>query len=288
MTYKEFINNILDTRGRFACGDEYHERHHIVPKCMGGTNDEDNLIDLFAREHFIAHQLLAEENPDNLSLVYAYGCMAWAENSNQERYRISPEEYEQARISLSMAMKGKPKSAEHKAKLSERKKGQPFPVEATTKAAEMRRGISLTEEHKKHISEALKGRTLSDEHKRNISKAKKNQPLSDAQKIALTAVCEANRGRKHSEESKAKISASNKGKKMSQETKEKISKAHKGKRRNDLKKVAQYDLDGNLIKVWDCVADASRATGIDNSRIAKCAKGKYGCKTAGGFIWKFI
>lgn len=39
-TYEEFINNILETRGRFACGDEYHERHHIVPKCMGGTNEE--------------------------------------------------------------------------------------------------------------------------------------------------------------------------------------------------------------------------------------------------------
>ena len=64
MTYEEFINNILETRGRFACGDEYHERHHIVPKCMDGSNDEENLIDLFAREHFEAHRLLALENSD--------------------------------------------------------------------------------------------------------------------------------------------------------------------------------------------------------------------------------
>ena len=49
VTYEEFINNILETRGRNGCGDEYHETHHIVPKCMGGSNDEDNLIDLFAR-----------------------------------------------------------------------------------------------------------------------------------------------------------------------------------------------------------------------------------------------
>ena len=60
MTYIEFINDILNTRGRFACGDEYHERHHITPKCMGGTNDNENLIDLFAREHYIAHLLLAK------------------------------------------------------------------------------------------------------------------------------------------------------------------------------------------------------------------------------------
>jgi hypothetical protein len=32
MTYQEFIDNILNTRGRFSCGNEYHERHHIKPK----------------------------------------------------------------------------------------------------------------------------------------------------------------------------------------------------------------------------------------------------------------
>lgn len=40
VTYQEFINNILNTRRRFACGEEYYERHHIRPKCIGGTNDE--------------------------------------------------------------------------------------------------------------------------------------------------------------------------------------------------------------------------------------------------------
>ena len=74
MTYIEFINDILKTRGRFNCGDEYCERHHILPKCMGGGNERDNLIDLYAREHFIAHKLLALENPDNIKLQLAYIC----------------------------------------------------------------------------------------------------------------------------------------------------------------------------------------------------------------------
>lgn len=72
ITYAEFIQNILNTRGRFACGDEYHEQHHIVPRCMNGTNDEENLIDLYAREHYEAHRLLALENPENEKLVYAW------------------------------------------------------------------------------------------------------------------------------------------------------------------------------------------------------------------------
>lgn len=98
MTYQEFINDILQTRGRFACGNEYHERHHIVPRCMNGTNDKENLIDLFAREHFEAHRLLALENLDNEKLVYAWWNMCSCRRDYQQRVNVTPEEYEEARI----------------------------------------------------------------------------------------------------------------------------------------------------------------------------------------------
>lgn len=107
MTYIEFIDDILNTRGRFACGDEYHERHHIVPKCMDGSNDDSNLIDLFAREHFIAHKLLALENPNNRKLQLAYICMSFVKNDKEHRYQLNEEEYEQARIACSIACSGK-------------------------------------------------------------------------------------------------------------------------------------------------------------------------------------
>lgn len=106
MTYIDFINNILNTRGRFACCDEYHERHHIIPKCMGGTNDKNNLIDLFAREHFIAHKLLALENPQNIKLQLAYVCMSFVKNDREHRYQLDEYEYEQARIACSKACSG--------------------------------------------------------------------------------------------------------------------------------------------------------------------------------------
>lgn len=96
-TYKEFIDSILETRGRFACGDEYHERHHITPKCIGGTNNEENLIDLFAREHFEAHRLLALENPENEKLIFAWNMMSHCHKKNNQRYQLTPEEYEEAR-----------------------------------------------------------------------------------------------------------------------------------------------------------------------------------------------
>jgi hypothetical protein len=34
------------------------ERHHVLPKSMGGTNAADNLIELTPKEHFICHRLL--------------------------------------------------------------------------------------------------------------------------------------------------------------------------------------------------------------------------------------
>lgn len=102
MNYADFIQNILDTRGRFACGEEYHEKHHIIPKCLGGTDDNDNLIDLFAREHFIAHKLLVEENPDNNGLIYAWWLMAHCKTTDQKRYECTPEEYEESKIAFSI------------------------------------------------------------------------------------------------------------------------------------------------------------------------------------------
>ena len=35
--------------------DGYTENHHIIPKCLGGSNLEENLVNLTAREHFVCH-----------------------------------------------------------------------------------------------------------------------------------------------------------------------------------------------------------------------------------------
>lgn len=152
MTYKEFIDNILETRGRFNCGDEYHERHHIVPRCMGGTNDEDNLIDLFAREHFEAHRLLALENSDVQGLVYAWWRMCHIPGSSKRRNEITSEEYEEARKKNNEALKGKnhPQYGTHR-----------------------------SEETKLKISNARKGKCLSDETKKKLSKSHKKENLSE-------------------------------------------------------------------------------------------------------------
>ena len=34
------------------------ERHHIIPRSLGGLDDPDNIVSLTVREHFFAHELL--------------------------------------------------------------------------------------------------------------------------------------------------------------------------------------------------------------------------------------
>lgn len=61
MDYKKVYNQIIQNRlENPLTDDEYVERHHIVPKSLGGTNEPNNLVKLTAREHFICHALLAE------------------------------------------------------------------------------------------------------------------------------------------------------------------------------------------------------------------------------------
>ena len=52
------------------------------------------------------------------------------------------------------------------------------------------------------------------------------------------------------------------------------------------KKVAQYTVNWELIKIWDCIKDITRELWFDNSWITKCCKGAY--KTCNNFIWKYI
>lgn len=60
----------------------------------------------------------------------------------------------------------------------------------------------------------------------------------------------------------------------------------KGKRGKELvhsKEVIQYDLKGNLIREWECIATAQRTLKINN--ISACCRGIR--NKAGGYVWKF-
>lgn len=51
--------------------------------------------------------------------------------------------------------------------------------------------------------------------------------------------------------------------------------------------VMQYTKDGVFVKEYESTREAARAIGIGHSRIQQCCLQKYGCKSAGGYIWKY-
>lgn len=68
MNYKDIYNSLCSKAKMRNQGDEIH---HIIPKCLGGSNDSLNLVNLTYREHFIAHKLLVKIYKDNISLYRA-------------------------------------------------------------------------------------------------------------------------------------------------------------------------------------------------------------------------
>ena len=75
MDYKKHYNLLIEKalNRNIEC---YTELHHIVPRCLGGSDEKSNLIKLTPEEHFIAHKLLTKIYPNNLKLLYALNFMS--------------------------------------------------------------------------------------------------------------------------------------------------------------------------------------------------------------------
>lgn len=57
---KWYFNIIQQARVNEMLITGYTERHHIIPRCLGGTNEANNIVRLTARQHFICHLLLTK------------------------------------------------------------------------------------------------------------------------------------------------------------------------------------------------------------------------------------
>ena len=86
----------------------YYEKHHILPKSLGGSNDETNLVKLTAREHFICHWLLVKMyktgSIERKKMLCAFWRMRQSSTKSPQRY-LNSRAYEKLRIEFSNAMK---------------------------------------------------------------------------------------------------------------------------------------------------------------------------------------
>jgi hypothetical protein len=170
-------------------------KHHIVPKHAGGTDELSNLIELTIPEHAEAHRLLWRQYGRLQDKVAWLGLA----NTTEEFFAAKVELCRQLntgsivpperRAKISVALKNKPKSTEHKQKLREAALGKKASEETKLKQrlSHMGNKNSLghiqTEEHKRKNALAQRGNhhalgkhhTLSPEIRQRMSEAAKKR-----------------------------------------------------------------------------------------------------------------
>ena len=107
MDYKLHYIRLIKTRlNRKIELNTYYEKHHIVPKCWGGSDDKKNIIKLTAREHYIAHWLLYRMRPHSNGTSFGFWKMTFPGSKFVEReYKISSRAYSEAKQALSEAQR---------------------------------------------------------------------------------------------------------------------------------------------------------------------------------------
>lgn len=66
------------------------EVHHIIPRCIGGRDIEENLVKLSYREHYFCHYLLMKIYPESNGLKFAFNVMT---NDGRHGKVISSKQY---------------------------------------------------------------------------------------------------------------------------------------------------------------------------------------------------
>jgi hypothetical protein len=212
--YWQIVNNAR-TQNRTKTDGSYYERHHIVPKSLGGGEANSNKVLLTFKEHFICHWLLTKMVNEKEHF--------WKMNSALTRMaNVSPKslvgrvllswQFVKAKRSYVDAMRGRVFSAETRAKMSTSATGRVLSAEHCAKmsasrigkshSAETRIKISASQigrvhsvETRARMSASLTGRVITIEHRAKISASQIGKPPS-------------NKGKSHSAETRVKISAS--------------------------------------------------------------------------------
>ena len=210
MNYQSHYNKLIE-RAKRRCIDGYTERHHVIPKCLGGSNNNENLVRLTAREHFVAHQLLVKIYPSNNNLIFAAIAMTIDYHGNRVNNRM----YGWLKSKMAIAKRKENLPSETLEKMSKAKKGNQYWL-----------GKHHTDESKQKISKANSGNQYwlgkhhTDESKQKISTFMKSRGIGEKNNFY---------GKHHSEETKAKLREKRKLYVPTEETRLKLKLANVGR-----------------------------------------------------------
>lgn len=108
--YTKIYFRLMSTRKTQSTESPVYDRHHILPRSLGGSNNSSNLVLLTPREHYVAHRLLTKMcrvgSLENRSMHCA---MVRFLGKNKQRYknRITSRAHQTIIEGNRMAMSGK-------------------------------------------------------------------------------------------------------------------------------------------------------------------------------------
>ena len=206
-------------------------------------------------------------------------------NKNRNGFKVSEETKEKLR---------KPKSEETKRRMKESR--QNVSEYTKNKISKSKKGRKLSQKTRDNMSQSRKGMKFSDEHKKNIGvsntgKSRNGKPIiqydldgnfiklwdsrASAESFYKTGIYDVLIG-------KTKTSSNFIWRYATDPLDPNFTLTKYGSVK---KPVIQYDLEGNIIKVWEKIFDIQIELGFKNSNISACCQGKQ--KTAYGFKWEY-
>lgn len=160
MNYIKTYNQIIQRGLERISIEGYYEKHHIIPRSLGGSNLKNNIVKLTAREHFICHWLLFRSNPQDSKMALAFHMMCQVKDKNQQRYIPSSRSFAEAKEGYSKFRKGISKPE---------RQGSLHPMYGRRGILHHQFGKSLSEEHKLKLKEFRKTYIATPETNKKIS-----------------------------------------------------------------------------------------------------------------------
>lgn len=181
--YTNWYNSIVEKAKIRHEENGYYEKHHIIPKSLGGSNDKDNIVRLTAKEHFICHCLLVRMTigKNKRKMLFALKCLRM---SNKRQQRYTSRLYDKHKPLIAEAYRN-----EYKGKPNGRK-GSKFSDEVKLNMSLGSKKSSIKKEKAienfKKASLANKGKTRPEHLKKQWSDKRKGVKFSNNTKVAMS------------------------------------------------------------------------------------------------------
>lgn len=278
MDYKRIYGSFIADRLKNQPNKpSYFERHHIVPKCLGGSDELENIIKLSPEDHFFAHLLLAKIHGGRLwHALVAMTILISGRKASDGYLKRSRKVFAKARIEAgkvhSVLMKGRFTGDKHPmygVACSELSK------QRTRERHAAGHNPMSSQESRDKVSKALKGRVFSPETIKKMSDARKLVKISQATKDKMSA---SHTGKKLSKESIEKTRQYNLGRKKSPEQIEKMRINQTGKKASEAtKQKLRVVRQGKTPALGMIHAESTKVRMSQVNQAKKIYAEKYGC-----------